>query len=341
MDEAGRRISTVFTYPPELSDRVNAWSGGEYLVDVKNFRTEDKDYLLEQIYTMSRQHFRVVREMLQAQPWDFFMFVEMGVDRIHHAFWKYHDPTHLKHEPGNRYQHAIRDYYRYIDGEIGELLKLLGDGTAVMVVSDHGAKKMDGGVCINEVLMREGWLTLAEATPGSPKPLDKVSVDWSKTKAWGEGGYYGRVFINVAGREPQGLVPPEDYERTRDELIALLQAVHGPDGEPLHTVVYKPQSIYRQVNGIAPDLIVYWDNLLWRSVGSVGHGTIWSRENDTGPDDANHAEEGIFIFADPHHNGGGRQLSGLGIMDFAPTVLQFFGLPIPAAMQGRPISMKA
>jgi predicted AlkP superfamily phosphohydrolase/phosphomutase len=341
VDEGGRRVSRVFTYPPELSDRVNTWSGGEYLVDVKNFRTDDKDYLLRQIYSMSRQHFHVVREMLRSQPWDFFMFVEMGVDRIHHGFWKFHDQTHLKYQPGNPYQHAIRDYYRYIDGEIGEVLKLAGEGTAVMVVSDHGAKKMDGGVCINEVLLREGWLALAEATPGSPKPLDKVSIDWSKTRAWGEGGYYGRVFMNVAGREGQGLIPPGDYERMRDELAALLQGVRGPGGEDLGTVVYKPQAIYQKVNGVAPDLIVYWGNLLWRSVGSVGHGTIWTRENDTGPDDANHAQEGIFIFADPRHNLGGQQLSGLDIVDFAPTVMRHFELPIPADMLGKPIAVTA
>jgi predicted AlkP superfamily phosphohydrolase/phosphomutase len=117
--------------------------------------------------------------------------------------------------------------------------------------------------------------------------------------------------------------------------------VHGPAGEDLGTLVYKPQSIYRQVNGIAPDLIVYWGNLLWRSVGSVGHGSIWTRENDTGPDDANHAQDGLFIFFDPRHDRAGQQLSGLGIMDFAPTVLQHFGLPVPDDMQGKSIPLTA
>jgi predicted AlkP superfamily phosphohydrolase/phosphomutase len=339
VDANGRRVSKVFTSPPELSDQVNDWSGGEYLVDVKDFRTEDKNYLLQQIYAMSRQHFHVVREMLRTRPWDFFMFVEMGVDRIHHGFWKYHDPSHRLFEQGNLYQHAIRDYYRYIDGEIGELLRLVGAETAVMVVSDHGAKKMDGGVCINEVLHQAGWLALAETPPGPPQTLDKLNVDWSKTKAWGEGGYYGRVFLNVAGREPQGLIASADYEKTRAELAELLRGVPGPDGEPLSTQVYKPQDIYQKVNGIAPDLIVYWDNLRWRSVGTVGHGSLWTRENDTGPDDANHAEEGIFIYADPRHPGGGRQLPGLEIMDFAPTVLKHFGLPIPAQLQGRAVTL--
>jgi predicted AlkP superfamily phosphohydrolase/phosphomutase len=339
VDASGQRVSKVFTYPPQLSEQVNGWAGGEYLVDVKNFRTDDKEHLLQQIYAMSRQHFHVVRQMLRSQPWDFFMFVEMGVDRLHHGFWKFHDVTHLKHEPGNPFQNAIRDYYRYIDSEIGEVLQLVGDETAVMVVSDHGAKKMDGGVCINEVLLRAGWLTLAEPVPAAPRPLDKVAVDWSQTKAWGEGGYYARVFMNVAQRERQGTIPLADYERRRDELAALLLDVRGPAGEALGTQVYKPQAIYRQANGVAPDLIVYWGNLLWRSVGSLGHGSLWTRDNDTGPDDANHAPEGLFIFSDPRHNRRGQQLSGLGIMDVAPTILQHFGLPVPPDMQGQPIAL--
>jgi predicted AlkP superfamily phosphohydrolase/phosphomutase len=339
VNEQGQKVSKVFTYPPELSQQVNAWAGGEYLVDVKQFRTEDKDFLLRQIYDMTRQHFQVVREMLRYQPWDFFMFVEMGTDRIHHGFWKYHDPTHLKYEPGNKYENAIRDYYIYLDGEIGELLGEVDADTAIMVVSDHGAKKMDGGICVNEWLLREGWLTLAGERPAELQPIEKVKVDWSKTKAWGEGGYYARIFMNVAGREPQGIIPPADYESVRDDLAEQLKGIRGSHGEEIGTQVYKPQDIYRQVNGIAPDLIVYFGNLFWRSVGSLGHKNIWTFDNDTGPDDANHAQEGILIYTEPQRPLGGRELTGLEIMDFAPTVMQYFDLPIPADLQGKPIDV--
>jgi predicted AlkP superfamily phosphohydrolase/phosphomutase len=72
-DEAGQKITKTFTYPADLSAQVNAWAGGEYVVDVKQFRTDNKDFLLQQIYDMTRQHFGVVREMLTRQPWDFFL----------------------------------------------------------------------------------------------------------------------------------------------------------------------------------------------------------------------------------------------------------------------------
>ncbi len=338
-DEQGNKITKTFTYPAELSTQVNAWAGGEYIVDVKQFRTDNKDFLLEQIYDMGRQHFKVVREMMKSQPWDFFMFVEMGTDRIHHGFWKFIDPTHSKYEPGNKYEHSIREYYKYIDGEIGELLKMLDEDTAVMVVSDHGAKKMDGGICVNEWMRRNGWLTLADDPPNRLTPIEKVEVDWSKTRAWGEGGYYARVFMNVQGREPEGVTPSAHYEQVRDELAEAIKNIRGPNGEDIGTQVYKPQALYRKVNGLAPDLIVYFGNLLWRSVGSLGHKEVWTFENDTGPDDANHAQDGIFMYYDPRQNLGGRELKALEIMDFAPTVLQYFGLPIPADMQGRAMQL--
>src|SRR4030095_15026232 len=114
-------------------------------VDVKGFRTERKDWLKEEIYTMSRKHFAVVRHFLQDSQWDFFQFVEIGLDRIQHGFWKFHDPHHVLHQPGSPYADVIRDYYVYLDHEIGTLLELLDDETAILVVSDHGAQRLDGG----------------------------------------------------------------------------------------------------------------------------------------------------------------------------------------------------
>ena len=152
--------------------------------------------------------------------------VEMGTDRIHHALWDNMDPAHRFYEAGNKFENAIHDYYKEVDREIGELLKFADAKTDVLVVSDHGAKRMDGGICVNEWLMANGYLALKEQ-PQSAVPLSKVKIDWPRTKAWGDGGYYARVFLNVAGREPEGTIAPEDYEKVRDELIAGLKVDPG------------------------------------------------------------------------------------------------------------------
>ncbi|MCA9987390.1 MAG: alkaline phosphatase family protein, partial [Anaerolineales bacterium] len=328
-----------WTYPASLRPEIEQVLAPEvYDVDVREFRTDDKNHILQQIHDMTRKRFKVLRYLLAEKPWDFFMFVEMGVDRIHHALWAYHDETHPKHEPESPLRHAIRDYYRYLDGEIGTLLELLPENTHTIVVSDHGVKKMHGGICINEWLRREGYLVLKEEPPaGQLTNLEKAVVDWDKTTVWGDGGYYARIFFNVAGREPQGVIAPDELPAFREKFVTHLKALPDPAGQPINTIVFRPEEIYHEVRNVPPDLIVYLGNLEWRSVGSLGHDDIYTFENDTGPDDANHAEYGVYIYHPPAGNLGGRHLPDAQLMDFAPTVLNLFGLPVPPDMQGRVI----
>lgn len=327
--------ASQYTYPAELKQEIERQVEGDYLFDVRQFRTENKDHLLEQIYQLAEQHHQVVKYLMTTRPWNFFMHVDMGVDRIHHGFWKYFDERHPKYEPGNPYVNAVRDYYVDLDQKIGERLGLIDprDDTVVLVVSDHGAKPMMGGICFNEWLKREGYLVL-EHQPDGIVPLDKCEVDWSRTKAWGSGGYYGRLFLNVQGREPDGIIDPADYEKVRDELVERIGQIADPDGNNIGCVAYKPNEIYRQVNNVAPDLIVYFGNLNWRSVGSLGFHAIHTFENDTGPDDANHAQQGMYIYYDPKVQGQGRG-PRRHLMDVAPTILEVMGVPIPGEMQGR------
>ncbi len=327
-----------YTHPPELKEEIARVLAGEtYMLDVEGFRTDDKQYILDQCYRMADQRVRVAEHLLASHPWDFFMMVEMGPDRIYHGLWSCTDPTHHRYEPGNPYESAVRDYHAYLDECLGRVLKAVGDDTVVFIVSDHGAKGMAGGICINDWLVQNGWLALEEM-PGEPTPLRKCRVDWSRTRAWGEGGYYARIFMNVEGREPQGAVPAADYESVRDELAAALAAIPDHEGNPIGTRVHKPQDLYPQVNGIAPDLIVYWGDLDWRSVGQVGMGTIHTFENDTGPDDANHDYHGIFVMRDPERPGGGQEIGPVHLMDVAPTILGLYGLEPEADVQGKRIA---
>ena len=102
------------------------------------------------------------------------------------------------------------------------------------MVSDHGAKGMVGGICINEWLIQQGYLVLREY-PQKPPRLADLKIDWCKTRAWGDGGYYGRVFLNVRGREPQGLIPPSEYESFRNLLARQIEAIPDEKGCPIGT----------------------------------------------------------------------------------------------------------
>jgi len=329
-----------YTWPPELKAEIRK-AVGDYTLDVRRFRERDRGELLREIHAMTDQRFRLARWLLRTKPWDLFAMVEMGPDRMHHAFWRHMDPSHRLHEPGSPYSGAIHDYYVALDRHLGALLDDLPLDTLVLVVSDHGAKRMDGAFCLNEWLLREGFLALTERH-ATPAALDPDRVDWDRTTAWGDGGYYGRVFLNVRGREPRGTVDPQDYARVRDDLARRLEAVVDESGRPLGTRVFRPEHCYRAVNGIAPDLIAYFGDLHWRSVGSVGHGTLWLRENDTGPDDANHAQHGILILAQKTAGGwrgaGGVRRDDLSLYDVAPTILEALGLRPPEGLAQTPLA---
>ncbi len=334
--------SAEYTYPPGVKGELDRIADGEYIIDVEDFRTDDKDRLISQVYLMTERRFRVVRHYLLQEPWDFFMFVEMGIDRMQHGFWRFQERKHRLYQPGNPYEKAIKEYYQYVDKEIGFLLGALDSETAVAVVSDHGAKKMEGAICVNEWLMKKGHLRL-RLPVDKPTELSPDIIDWGQTRAWGEGGYYSRIFLNVHGREPQGVIPQEEVEPFRDRLKKEIESLGDEDGRPIGTRVFKPEEIYHSVTGVAPDLIVYWGDLNWRGAGTVGQGSVHIYENDAGPDDANHDEEGIFILRpEPGRLAkaglrAGQEVDGFSVYDISPTVLEILGVSIPPHMIGRSI----
>ena len=322
----------IYTHPASEVDEI-ARLVGDYPVDVRGFRTNRKGWLKDEIYNMTHKHFEVVRHYLQNHEWDYFQFVEIGLDRLHHGFWKFHDPQHRQHEPGNPFEEVIRDYYLYLDDELGRLLELLDEETTVLVLSDHGAQRLEGGFCVNEWLVQEGLLVLNEY-PKQITPFSELDVNWEKTKVWSEGGYYARVFLNIKGREPKGTIDPKDCLKFRDELKAKFEALEDDRGEPMGTQVFKPEEIYRTVRNVAPDLIVHFGGLYWRSIGGVGYPALHVEENDTGPDDCNHAQFGAFILAAPGLPLEGEILTA-HLLDMAPTLLELGGYDVPDTMQGR------
>jgi predicted AlkP superfamily phosphohydrolase/phosphomutase len=321
-----------FVWPAHIRAKITELVG-DYPVDVKELSRDRNDGLKDKIFSMSRKQWQVVRWLLTEQEWDYFHFVDIGLDRMHHGFWNCFDPQHRLFQPGNSYQKVIPEYYLWLDEQIGAVLELLDHDTIVLVVSAYGTQRLDGGFAVNDWLVREGLLVLNEY-PKQITPFEKLSVNWSKTRVWSEGGGCARIFFNVQGCEPRGVISAADYESFQNEIKARLEALPNEKGTPPRVQVFKPKEIYRNMRGAAPDLIVCFDDLLWRSIGTVGHPQPQLHENNAELEGCSPTLYGMFVLASPNCPLSG-EYQGATLLDIAPTLLDLGGYEIPAAMQGR------
>jgi predicted AlkP superfamily phosphohydrolase/phosphomutase len=319
-----------YTWPPELKAEIaNMPAVAPYEFDILNFRTDDKDRLKNDLWRMTRKRFTLARHLAVSRHWQFMMMVEIGLDRAQHAFWEpwpegltnVNEVRQLKPDLG-----VLIDYHKLLDDEIGQLLQAIPDDCRVMIVSDHGACAMAGGFALNQWLIDHGDLVLK--TPlKQPTKLEQADIDWPRTKAWGAGGFYGRIFANVKGRELQGLIRPEELESYLRGVIADLEELKTPDGLPMNNTVHRPCDLYQAVEGAAPpDLIAYFGELRWRSVGLVGLDSVFTRENDTGPDQANHDFDGCFIDSGLGVEQMESPIQQLKLINLTPMILSHFGL---------------
>lgn len=135
-------VKDEFTHPASVKAKLTELVG-TYPTDLKNLRAE-KDVIKSEIFAMSGKQWQVVRWLLAEQEWDYFHFVDIGLDRVQHVFWNDFDLQLTRPEPGSPYQNTIPDYYLWLDEQIGAVLELLDSETAVLVVSTHGNHAQPG-----------------------------------------------------------------------------------------------------------------------------------------------------------------------------------------------------
>ena len=221
--------ATDWTYPPSLAAEL------EVPVRPVPVRRDvprvERRQLYRDIVQMTQQRWAIAEELYQRGPWDVFAIHEIGVDRLHHAYTKYFDPSHEAFVPGNPFEHVVEEYDGIVDECIGRLLAYVPDDAVVVIASDHGSMPMSGCFCINSWLAERGYLKF-RTPPTGPTPFEKCDVDWAHTTVWGAGGDYARLFVNVRGRDPQGTVPPEDVPALKARLARELAELTGPGRRP-------------------------------------------------------------------------------------------------------------
>ncbi|MBI4021218.1 MAG: alkaline phosphatase family protein [Candidatus Aenigmarchaeota archaeon] len=322
--------SCEFTYPPSLKQELHAFLGKDYQFDATDeglggYKSVEKTQLLKRIYEMTDIHLKTLKHMLK-KDWDFLICDILGSDRMLHTFLSYYDKSHPKYTP-SAFGSALPEFFTYLDREIGEILSLLPKDTLVVVCSDHGIRKVLGKINLNDWLMREGYLFL-KAPLRSPVKFDFSLVDWSKTKAYAIGSYQGRIYFNLEGRDEHGVVKRKEYESLQKELTEKLTLIPDDKGKTLETKVFRPQDIYSGPHkDKAPDLFVYFDNLVWGVNNDFGNEGLHSQEDTVGATDGGHSPDGLIIVSGPGIPK--KDLGRMKITDVACFILDRMGVPVP------------
>jgi hypothetical protein len=116
----------------------------------------------------------------------------------------------------------IRSAYQAADAMVGKLLPLVEQGATLAVVSDHGHIPHLKAAALNNLLLKEGLISLLPGDETPPK------VNWDKTQAYGSPAL-GHIRINLRDRQPQGCVAAEDFEIVRRKVISLLENLRDPE----------------------------------------------------------------------------------------------------------------
>lgn len=168
--------------------------------------------------------------------------------------------------------------------------------------------------------------------PSQPAKLKDLKVNWTRTKAWSTGSA-GQIYLNLKGREPQGIVDSEEHDGVIDELVEKIEGIPDERGKSLNTRVFRRDDIHSGPYAeYGPDLFVSFDGYHWSTSELVGYGKIYSFDIEQESDDSSHSLCGYFCIAGPGVPPGG-ELKGVSLLNSAPTVLDVMGLKIPEDME--------
>ena len=172
------------------------------------------------------------------------------------------------------------------------------------------------------------WDEIHRSLPAELINGSSYGVDWRASEAYCRRASEQGIRLNVAGRDPDGVVPPERYEQVRSEIIELLRAQQTPDGGPIFEFVVPREEVYRgPYRALACDI-------LFRTA-SMNHNISTNLYGETmvPVDTYNHKMDGVFIAAGPDiaHR---PMADGLSILDVAPIVFSLLREPIPDRLQG-------
>lgn len=378
-----------FVYPPSYAKDVDA-IGGFPFADFQEFSIDAgwHERALRSMLSAIERKQALAESLIKREAWDCFMLMFGESDTVAHHFWAFHDRCSPRHRAvADALHDAIRNVYVALDAALGRLMDL-AQPDHVLVVSDHGfGGAGDTAVFLNRFLAQEGFLRWHPGGGMAPvtRQLRQLAlrliparwqarafrladgrladametrvrfggIDWTRTQASSEElNYFPSIWLNVAGRDPQGVVPPDEYDRVcsalRERLLDWQDPIHG--GAVVRSVWRRDEIYSGAAVATAPDLILDlhtpggYSYVALPSAGSVGapvaridaaHLTGGKLRGMSG----SHRADGLFVLAGDRVVPG--ELAGSAIADMAPTILALCDVAIPDDWDGRLLSCVA
>jgi len=335
------------TEPPEFLGEIAEALGSFYTTGfqedynaLKNRVFRDEEYRQQADYVLE-ERMRLLDFANRKYDDGFLFFYFSSTDVQSHMFWWDGDEPHpvRSKDMAKRYDNVITDLYRRMDRTVGEIIERYGDSATVMVMSDHGFSNFKRQVNLNAWLKNEGFINPpdCESLLFDPNRSDQELVDWMSTRAYGLG--LNGLYLNMWGRERDGVVDPDERDALLADITERLLALRDPKtGEPVVARVYRTDEIYTGPQARnAPDLIVgyhrgyrvSWASVLGRTTGRVisDNDKAWSADHCIAAEEV----PGVLFCNRPISR------ENPDLTDLAPTVLNLFGLPVPAEMTGRSV----
>ncbi|MBU0756057.1 MAG: alkaline phosphatase family protein [Planctomycetes bacterium] len=364
-----------FSYPRGLFEKYSR-RFEPYQIDVPLERFQERGgehKFLDALLECTRTRWKYIHALLREEPWDFFMPVFVGMDRIQHKLWEYVDPNQNREGLDGKLYDKVMTYYRLVDQYLGEIMDYLGDQGDLIIISDHGFGPLEREFLINSWLRQKGYLKIKRSalylrnslktvlnsarrflqrikpengfpamSPGEKAGLDSGRrrldpIDWSRTVAYTPTRTVQGVYVNLKGREPQGIVHEgKEKEELIQEMISGLKGVRDPrGGGPLFAEVKRKEEVYRGPHlELAPDLVYRMKGGKFISNAEHANGLFmeptWKYGTGT------HRPDGVLMAYGPHIRGKSAA-ENAKIEDICPTLLYLFDRPVPEYMDGRVI----
>ena len=330
-----------FSHPEGLAEELVAEIGPFFTSFTVYPRGQPElEAFLDDVRYQGHWQARVARYVQERYGWDVHFCHWHIFDNVNHPTVNAMDPDGPEYRPEDGAWHADaqRRCYRIADEVLAEFLTLADDDTVVMVVSDHGMPPAHRWADINARLAERGLMAFEPATR---------RIDHSRSRTYTWPGRGAEVFVNLAGREPAGVVPPGQYEVVQDQIIdALLDWRDPATGQRVMALALRLQDA---------QIIGYWGKDNGDVICVFNHGMGWGEPvggGSVGPGrGALHGSQlptyetelfttmGTMMLAGPGIRGGGyeRDWQRWGLIreiDVAPTICHLMGLRMPAQNQG-------